>query len=236
MNHTTFIQYTVDYENRWQAVTRDPDYSPEGKRRQYQRLLDEKGSMRGGVVASLAATWKAIRAEYSANKKRRAAAEEAEAARWDFQRLNYEAQAARSAVTASTDLDKFEVQYNQAAQSGNLHRARAWAEVGAAALAEKWPNSMEAERLARKMETDLQALTTTPELEAIDKAGAALTERAMDAEQYAKSAADFYGNSGGDVTEFYQNGGAVVTFHHAYNPTTGDLGYYALTVEEEAKP
>jgi len=26
MNHTTFIQYTVDYENRWQAVTRDLGY------------------------------------------------------------------------------------------------------------------------------------------------------------------------------------------------------------------
>lgn len=234
MLYDQFQRFTTDFNARWLAITNNPDLSGEGKQRQLQRLAAEKNDTRPLVVRGIAKTWADIRAGYSANKAARKAAEEAQASRWDFQRLNYETGAVRAAIDLATSQADIKAAYAAARASGDTHKARAWAETGPAVIRQRFGGEPGLSELTQQMAADLQALTTTPELEALDKASRALIEKAMDAEQYAKSAADFYGNSGNDVTEFYrQSGGASVVYHRAYNPTTGDLGYYTLVIDGE---
>lgn len=130
-----------------------------------------------------------LRKAFKANEAARAAAVEEEAARWDFNRLNYASQAVQQAVTRMARSNNPMMgdvpermarrEWDRARHAGEKHVMRAWAEFGAEALEAAFPDNKEMHILVGEMRRSLRDLLSTPEIQAVDRRGEELTNTAV---------------------------------------------------------
>ena len=183
------------FANREQVANRNPELSLEGKQAAIRKIRTESYAYRPQAVASAVAAFDNLLARFNANAAARQAAQEAEARRWDYQRLNYLAASMTAKVKAAQGLQALTVFYQDALNSGDKHALRAFCEIAGAEIRTHGGtfDNVDAGVLAASMDRALAGLLTTPELEAINKRGADLADEAIDFRQICMELARFYG-------------------------------------------
>ncbi|MBT7072519.1 MAG: hypothetical protein HN975_16700 [Anaerolineae bacterium] len=176
MSNSTVVQNTIQgFKARRAEIDNNPELTERGRQR--QALQAEIEAYQPTARRQLDAAWDYVRMRGADLEKRKTEAQEANAKRWDFQRLNYEATAAIQAVRNARELADVERQYNQVLETGDETKARAWAELAAGAVQERFTNGtdgnhMIARRLVERMAADLDALVTTEALAKVEAAAA----------------------------------------------------------------
>ena len=160
-----------NFKVRADEINANPDLTPVGRQRKQQALMAEIEAYKPAARQALSAEWKWARTRAADLEKRRIEAQEANASRWDFQRLNYEATAAIQAIRNAHDVAEVKRLYNQALASRDDTKARAWAELGAGAVQERF-SDMDGKHLAERMAADLGELLTTEAITKVEEAAA----------------------------------------------------------------
>jgi hypothetical protein len=150
----------------------DLNLSDQGRQLKTKQIDAEFQAFRGQALATLESEWQTVRRTYAGIEKARAEAENKAALAWDYNRLNYEAAAARAAiasaigspVSGNTDVSAGERLYRQAMQSGDKHKQRAWAETVPDAILSRFGLNQETGMLAKDAQRRLADLLTTDEM------------------------------------------------------------------------
>lgn len=178
-------------EKRKQEILSSRMFSELGRTQALETWRQELPTSRARVVSDLASEWAQVRAEYKAVGERRTKAGDAEANRWNFERLNFELNKVKQ------QLDKpvyyLKEQYQAAVNSGDLHRQRAWGEA-ADTIREKFTEDTTALEFSGELKKNLVKLTTTPETLAAKEAGSVLAQRAIEAYKVTNQARAFFDN------------------------------------------
>jgi hypothetical protein len=170
------------FSNQETAVSKNTDWTEAGKQKELAKIAEAKQSFRAQVVATMIREFDSLLARFNANDTARKAAQNAAAAAWDYERLNYQARAAETKIKTADDLAAVEALYHSAKNSGDKHAFRAMVEVATDALKTRWL-ALEPERahlLIKAMQRDLRDLMYTPELKAADERGNTLANEAID--------------------------------------------------------
>ena len=186
-----------EYANRERAIRMSGELSPTGKNAKLEQLARERQAKRASVVRAAITAYDGLLSRFEANDRRRKAAQNDEAARWDYERLNYEARAAEAKVKGASSIQELTAFYNEALNSGDKHALRAFCEIAASAIRTRGGlfDSKEAALLAGKMERDVLKLRTSPELQACADKGAALADEARELKVILNQLRDFYGGA-----------------------------------------
>jgi DNA repair exonuclease SbcCD ATPase subunit len=163
------VEKVRSIRERIAQIANDPDLSPDGKARRIEQLKAEAASLRNQFTNEIKSDFVELRKESESLTRRQHEAEETAARTWDYNRLNYESAAARSAIASASTLEEVAGAYKAIVNSGNREKARAWAETGADVVLARFSaaRGMEASRLALQMQKDAAALTTPEGLAAI---------------------------------------------------------------------
>lgn len=190
---TKTADYLAGFEQRRRAIQADGLLSGEGKRQKLQAVDLAKSAYRETALAELRRSWRDLRSNFERLTRQRQELETALASKWDFHRLNYESEAFRARVMAALDIQAVIKLYDQAVASGDRHRQRVAAEIGAAVVSEKFSNSdLSARDLARRMRADLDRLNSTPELLKVSLEFDAVIRQAVDLVQETNMVASVY--------------------------------------------
>lgn len=181
-------------------ITQSRELSPEGKAIAEKRLQINVDNYRGIALATLKSDMEQYRRIYSEIGQERKQAEDNAANNWDFKKLQYYSEVVKAKIAtaqaehnpaAGKNAVKMIGEAYQAAQN-DKHLARAWSELGSAALYEKYPDNHEAIRLAESMSKDLDQLLTTPEIKAVNVKGSKLVDEMVDFVDTVKMAGEFF--------------------------------------------
>lgn len=181
-------------------IRENRELSAEGKAAAEKRLKVNVDTYRPIALATLKSDMGYYRKAYKDLEAERDQATEKAADRWDFKKLQYysdvvkakiaNAQTEDGVMSKADAIQLIEKEY-QASRS-DKHLARVWSELGSAALREKYSNDLEAVRLARTMSNDMEALMTTPEIEAVKAKETKMANEIIDLVETAKMAGDFF--------------------------------------------
>lgn len=185
---------------RGQEIRRNRDLTAEGQAKQLKAIQGESDTYRAKAYDLLRLTWAGIRKDYTTWHEQAAAAEDAAAQAWDYQRLAYEAQAAKTAIKTADDFTEARRLYEQAIASGDRHHARAWLENAPEALAARFGAlaGLDVNRITKHAAAALPQMLDTPELASLREQGTELTNRALDAYKATQEAGLFYDPSAGN--------------------------------------
>jgi len=189
------------FGQRKRAIVDNRDLSKQGMDSAIKRLEAEQAQYRATALLMLGGAWRSLRRSYAEIAERRSKAERLEAERWDYKALDYHAQAAKNAIKSAFDFDSVSKLYSQAASSGDINKARAWAETTQSVLSERFGASkqIEAGRLSRQMSEDLTKLLDTPELAAVRKAEDLTINKSLELRDATLEASKFYSEPGAAI-------------------------------------
>lgn len=190
------------------AIETSGDLSSEGKKKAIDALTREVESVRVATVRELSASWGDLKVKMTANVEKVQAAEAKAADRWDYSRLNYMAQAVKTQVNSASNFETVKSLYDAARNNGDAHARRVWCEVVQEHISTKYRTG-EGVALAKQLQSELDGVLTTPELDAARAEGGDLTRQAADLDAQTKQANTYFyggkiaGNAiWGDKTEF----------------------------------
>ena len=159
----------ADFETKADRVRRDRNLSNEGRAKALQALVGEKNSAIDLMTSSLRK--QAIESAAWAEKTRTAILKlsKTESEKYDYARLNYEAQAVKSAlVLAGDDAGKAAGMFEDARASRDAYKIKAWLELAPALMPTKTPNAGKWQALITSMENSKELLQS-PEMEKLEK-------------------------------------------------------------------
>jgi hypothetical protein len=167
-------------------IKTDQRYSKEYRERLLKQNRQERDRFKAEAFEEMGEAWVNIALDLDELERKEKQAQDAEARSWDYERLNYEAKAARSFAAVSDDITEIVKAYDQAIEGGDREKARAWAEIAPAAIKEApIPPTFKKEinQTIRRMKKDLAALRQTDELKAVQVEGAELVTKAMELQE-----------------------------------------------------
>lgn len=169
----------TEYQAKRQAIINNGDLSEAGKGKQLAALEAYSQDVMNTTLRELQTMWNYTRGSFADHERLTKEAQEREAARWDYNRLNYQQEAVKAAIANAHDIQEVKTAYSQARQSGDKHTARAWAEFLAGNVTAKFGADIEAVDLLSLAAHDLAALVNTPELAALNVEGERLAAAAI---------------------------------------------------------
>lgn len=193
---TNLTQVLQAIEQRKNAIRNNADLSPEGKRKELEKVGAQESHFRKAAHDDLSLSWRVMRQKFERLATEKAEAQEQAAKGWDFDRLLYNARAIESEVGKAASLADVRRKYDEVLKSGDKHARRAWAENVYSEASRKFAansNPIELSALQRTANNDLASLTTSPELEAIAKQGSALAEQAVELHKETETIARHFG-------------------------------------------
>ena len=191
-------------QEREGQIKNNRDLSDEGRRKALVAWGNERANSEAQAEKSLKFDTDLLRGEYEVWDRKRAKAQNEAGAAWDYSRLAYEGEAVRARVrmvsenSPGEDLGAIKALIGQAAGSGDQHRARAWLEIGAAALLDRFGNSDDLElKMAvnssiRESIKQLDVILTTPELTDVEAEHDELTGWAVELKQVVEETGAFF--------------------------------------------
>lgn len=201
MNFERVLNKINELEARRQGILINHDLSLEGKRRARELWETEKAQSRIEAISLLKADISTLRRGFAENEKRRAAAQEQAAKRWDWNRLQFEVTNVQAVIANLPNgftisgidfVTEFSRMYQTVLHSQDTHKRRAYCETGAEYLQLHFPNDAKAKTLADTLRGDLKKLLTTPELDACEMEGARLAALGLKVIQSVKTIKNYY--------------------------------------------
>lgn len=180
-----------EFEARKDQIEKNIDLSAEGKKKALATLQREAESYRAAAVRDLGIQWGALKSKMKSNVENVKLAEEEAAKQWDYERLNYTAQAVKSQVNNAASFEDVQKLYDKAMQSGDTHARRVWGEVVRENIAAKYRTG-ESAVFVKKLQADLDKVLTTPKLDAAKAEGAELTKQARILHGETKQANEYF--------------------------------------------
>jgi hypothetical protein len=180
-----------EFEARKYQIEHNIDLSREGKTKALAALQRESENYRVTTVRDLGGQWSALKDKMRSNIESVKAAQAAAAATWDYGRLNYQAQAVKSAIANTSNFQEVQSLYNQAAASGDAHARRVWGEVVRENITGKYHGG-DVAAFANQLKKDLEKVLTTPELDAAKSEGSELTKQARILYDETKQANEYF--------------------------------------------
>jgi hypothetical protein len=192
---SNLTQALQEIEQRKKAIRNNTDLSPEGKRKELEKVQNQEAHFRKSAHDDLSLSWRVMRQKFERLETAKTEAQEQAAKGWDFDRLLYNARAIESEVKQAASLADVRRKYDEVLKSGDKHARRAWAENIFSEASRKFVNAnpIELSALQRTANNDLASLTTSPELEAIAKQGSALAEQAVELHKETETIAQHFG-------------------------------------------
>lgn len=180
-----------EFETRKYQIEHNIDLSAEGRRKALATLQREAESYRAAAVRDLGASWTVLKGKMKSNVESVKQAEANAAKQWDYERLNYMGQAVKSQVNNAASFEDVQSLYNKAMQSGDTHARRVWGEVVRENIAAKYRTG-ESAAFVKKLQTDLDKVLTTPDLDAAKAEGTELTKQARILHDETKQANEYF--------------------------------------------
>ena len=174
------------------AINSNKELSQIGKKTQLAKIDGEIQQFTTAAYNELKSSWAVVKIKMQRTAAQLAAADEAAAAQWDYNRLNYEARAIETAVMKADTISEVKKQYDAVMKSGDNHKRRAWAENLRGEISKRWGDSIEANRIKKQSEGDLQEITTTPELKELQDKAAQLASEAAQLYNTTKAAQGYF--------------------------------------------
>lgn len=179
------LEQIAGFEQRKRAIEQDSDLTIEAKLSRVQALEREKAASKAEVWAAFRDAWAGLYRRSRELEAHQHAADESAARGWNYERLGFAARQVESAVSGAlaeplkgiTALQTVERLWQVANQTGDNHLRRAWAEIGSAQVRARFGEA--GAPLAARMESGLQELMTTPELQAVEAESKALADDAL---------------------------------------------------------
>jgi len=166
MNVQEVLSKVYFYSQARVNIKNDRNLSEQGKARASKNLEESISLFRVQALDTLTQEWREYRTRFEDTHARRAAAEQAESERWNYEKLNYELQSVNARLQAFVTLKELGSWLETELNSGNLERARAVAEVVPQFVRHRFPG-IEGERVARVCERRLAVLLDTPEIQRV---------------------------------------------------------------------
>lgn len=207
MTHT--IKIALDnFRSQYDQIKNNRDLSDTGRINAKKRLDVQVAAYKKDAFNSLEADWYHLRRRFKDHDQAVKDEQEKAASTWDYHRLNYQKTAVEARfIAAGHDLQAIEKLYTDYAESGDRHAARVAAETGGAILLSIFGSgNLDARALGRRMKSDIEKLTMTEDLRALDQKGQRLAVEALDMIAVTRDAHQFFdGQSnpfGGAVSDF----------------------------------
>lgn len=165
---------------RAENLSRDQVRTAHEKRTEAERIAIEKQAVYNQVKSALQTDWSLLKGQYKQLQREKTGAADRSAARWDYNRLEYERKRAGEHLK-SAPFHAIKKRFSDIEMSGDLHALRAYAEVGLDILgnvrkfsADQAPELGDIRNGFNQMVDDL---TITPEQRELAKQGEILTDK-----------------------------------------------------------
>jgi hypothetical protein len=192
-----------EFLNKRRAIEQDQRLSQDGRIEANKVLDAEIGAYKPAAINNLRASIELAKSKFKNAEHAIAKAIDDQANSWDFQRLNYNAQAVGLQFENTPSAEDAAMLYDELQGSHDRYKIRAAAEVGAGVIMRRFGQERGGD-LTRRMRGDLEAMSSAPEIDATKKAAGAAGREVIRAAEEIKKVSDFYypGRGFSGINEF----------------------------------
>lgn len=213
----------AEFTGQLQAISANQDYSESGRQKLRAKVAQAAAAYQAQALADLKFWDKHYQDKLSELRQREAAAREAEAASWDFQRLAHERGRVKDLLNGAQTLGDLRRAYERAKTSGDRYQVRAFEDLPNFLMSDSAANltngvglpgkgergasgqtALERVTLARMIENDVAEIRALPaeERAAIDESARVLAFGVKEHLAELQAAHSFF-SSGGDPQDFF---------------------------------
>lgn len=190
-------QKLAEFEGRRQAIERNADLSPEGRRKGIQAIDAEAQAYRGEALRGLQTAWGAWKVRARRNIEAIREASERGKKQFDYNRLQYAARTVGNTIAQAGNFADIAAAYNGAKERGDLHEVRAWIETSGAAILRRFGRDPEAIAFTKQLPNEAGALDSD-EIRELKAEGATINREGQELDEQTQRARSYYhSNSGG---------------------------------------